>query len=104
MRIGDTFVINVDKTAPDFNSKFTHDEIFPAEEVFNFVEWRSNDNYMKVVKEDENHDLLGNKKMYVCRDKFQLCVLATYDSEQHICQVVDAVPNSEDFVRLIIEK
>ena len=85
MRIGDCFVINVDKTAPDFNVQYTHDEIFPTEEVFDWGVWRFEDTYMKVVKDDENHDLLGNKKMYTLRDKFQLCILATYDTDQHIC-------------------
>jgi hypothetical protein len=64
MRIGDTFVINVDKTAPDFFTKFTHDTIFPSEEIFDWGLWRSDDTYMKVVKEEEDHDLLLNKKMF----------------------------------------
>ena len=33
-----------------------------------------------------------------------MCILATYDTDEHICQVVDAVPNSDQMVRLIIEK
>lgn len=70
MRIGDCFVINVDKTAPDFHSKFTHDEIFPTDEVFDWGLWRADDTYMKVVKEEEDHDLLGNKKMYTLLPKF----------------------------------
>lgn len=95
MRIGDCFVINVDKTAPDFNSKFTHDEIFPTDEVFDWGLWRADDTYMKVVKEEEDHDLLGNKKMYTLLPKFQMCILATYDTDEHICQVCDAVPHSD---------
>ena len=59
---------------------------------------------MKVVKEDENVDLLGNKKMYCIRDKFQLCILSTYTTDEMICRVCDAIPNSEQFSKLIIEK
>ena len=70
MRIGDTFVINLDKLTPDFHTNFTHDEISPTEEIFDWGIWRHDDNYMKIVKQEENHDLLGNKKMYSLRDKF----------------------------------
>ena len=104
MRIGDTFVINLDKLAPDFNVKYTHDTIFPAEEIFDAPLWHNEENYMKVVREDEDHDLLGNKKMYVMRDKFTIAVLSLYDTDERIVDVCNAVPNSEDFVRLIIER
>ena len=57
MRIGSTLVINLDKVAIDFK-EFTGVE-FPAEQVFDFQYWRDPDefNYMKVVKDEENHDL-----------------------------------------------
>ncbi len=70
MRIGDCFVINLDKTSPDLINSYTHDEIFPTEEIFDWGFWRADDHYMKVVKDEENHDLIGNKKMYTLRDKF----------------------------------
>ena len=50
MRIGDTFVINLDKLTPDFHTNYTHDEIFPTEEIFDWGIWRYDDNYMKIVK------------------------------------------------------
>jgi len=72
MRIGDTFVINIDKTVPDFIETFSHEEIFPTSEIFNWSFWHEDDeyNYMKVVKAEENHDLLGKKNMYIMQDNF----------------------------------
>ena len=104
MRIGDTFVINLDKTAPDFHNKYTHDKKFPSESVFCCPIWHDEEEYMKIVLPEENHDLLKNKDMYMMNEKFGLCVLGLYDSDELICQLCDAIPDSENFVRLIIEK
>ena len=70
MRVGDTLVINIDKTMPNFTSDFTHKTEFPTEKLFDFEEWRFYNNYMTVVKEDENVDLLGNKKCFVMNSNF----------------------------------
>lgn len=66
MRIGDTLVINVDKKAMDFNETFCSED-FPTDKIFDFAFWRAKDqfNYMSVVRGDEDHDLVKNKKMYV---------------------------------------
>jgi len=104
MRSGSTFCINIAKTAPDFRANYTHDKIFPTNEIFNWALWCSDDYYMKVVKEEEDHDLIGNKKMYEMRDKFQMCILATYHDDEQLVRVTKNIPHSEEFVRLIIDK
>ena len=70
MRVGDTLVINIDKTMPNFTSDYNHKTEFPTERIFDFEEWRFYNNYMSVVKEDENVDLLGNKKCFVMNSNF----------------------------------
>lgn len=65
MRIGDIFAINCDNLNLDFKNKWTHPEIFPIEKITDFDEWRESDNYMSIVKPEENVDLIGNKKCYV---------------------------------------
>ncbi len=96
MRIGDTFVINVDKSCPDFITNYTHDEVFPTEEIFDWSYWCSPDeHYMKVVKEEEDHDLLGNKKMFCMREKFQMVVLATYQNDEELVRVTNNIPHSD---------
>ena len=71
MRIGDTLVINVDKAAMDFKETFTSKD-FPTDKIFDFAYWCAKDefNYLKVVREDEDYDLVKNKKMFVMQDKF----------------------------------
>ena len=78
--------------------------MFPTEEIFDFDTWTQNDFYMKIVKEEENLDLVGNKKLYSMHHKFQLCVLALYDSDEQILKLCKKVPMSDEFVRIIVDK
>jgi hypothetical protein len=70
MRTGDVFVINLDKWLPDFNTHFTNQEIFPSSLVLNCSQWQMEENYMRIVREEENFDLLGNRKCYYMHEKF----------------------------------
>ena len=70
MRLGDTFVMNIDNLALDFKNKWTDDEVFPMELISDFDDWRESENYMKIVKEEENVDLIGNKKCYQMAETF----------------------------------
>ena len=77
MRTGDTLVINIGKSVVDFNSEFSNDEHFPAGRVFDCEYWKARDeeNYMAVVRPEENYDLNRDKKMYHMREKFQITIL-----------------------------
>ena len=77
MKYGDTLCIHVDKTVPDFKSMWTSDE-FPTADIFNFEEFHKRVNYLKVVSEEENIDIYGNKGMYVMHKDFRLVILATW--------------------------
>ena len=58
MRNGDRFVINVDKLLPNFNTDWNFEpNLWPAKEIFNYLKWRSDETYMKIVKTSENEDL-----------------------------------------------
>jgi|LauGreDrversion4_2_1035121.scaffolds.fasta_scaffold1114382_1 hypothetical protein len=37
----------------DFNQEWTDPEIFPANKIFDFNEWRKRDTYLKYVKKEE---------------------------------------------------
>ena len=65
MRLGDTFVINCENLNPDFKTDWQDEDIFPIDEIVEFEAWRTDQKYLKVVKKEENRDLLGNKNMYV---------------------------------------
>ena len=64
MKIGDIFVIFVDKISPDFKTKWTDPSVFPSDLIFKFSEFRKVANYSKIVKPDENTDLSGNKQKF----------------------------------------
>ena len=50
-------MINVDKLTPNFNTDYNFEpDIWPSRDIFHFRKWRSNETYMKVVKNTENHD------------------------------------------------
>ena len=76
MRLGTTFVINIDKTLVDFTNQYTQVDVFPTEEIFNWEFWHGlnedeeENNYMKLLKEEENRDLQGNKNMFTMQDSF----------------------------------
>ena len=79
MRCGDRLVINLGDMAPDFKEvhNFPPDH-WPSHELFDFSKWRSDDNYMKVVHADENHDVDKNPDRYYMHDNFLLIILANY--------------------------
>ena len=59
MRSGSKFVLDCDKWVPDFNEKYTSDDIFPASQVFDKAEFSKPEVHMKLVRDDENKDLQG---------------------------------------------
>ena len=75
MRIGDRYVLNCGKNMIDFKHMFNDPVNFPTDLIFNFEEWRKEENYMKIVRPEENVDLLGNKKCYFMNDNFDLIIL-----------------------------
>lgn len=94
MRLGDNFVINSDNLNPDFKTEWQDDEIFPLDEICNFSEWREGEKYMKIVKEEENKDLLGTPKMFVMQPSFTMCFLYKYQSDARMVEVMNNIPNS----------
>jgi hypothetical protein len=89
---------------PDFHRSYTKEGTFLCEEIFDFEEWHTEDTYMKVVRENENYDLLGNKKLYSMHDKFQMCILATYESDDQIVRLTKKIPHVGEFEKLIVER
>ena len=88
---------------PDFKTDWQDDAILPLDEVCDFAKWRENDNYMKIVNEEENVDLLGNKKMYVMQPSFTMCFLYKYQSDEHMLEVMNNIPLSAKMQVLITD-
>ena len=76
MRTGDRLVLYCGKMAIDFLASFDGGpDNLPIETLFNFQEWRKEENYKKIVRPEENHDLLNNKNCYYMNEKFDIIIL-----------------------------
>ena len=80
MRSGERLVLQCGKSAVDFKKSFDSPD-FPVDIVFNYNEWRKEENYMKIVREDENHDLMGNKRCYIMNKDFDIILLLENDDD-----------------------
>ncbi len=89
--------INVDKIAPDFKEKFNKEGKWHSAKIFDFATWRKEENYKSIVLPEEDIDSFGNKGLYDMNEDFSIVVLMTYTGEEHIQQVLDAIPGSEKF-------
>ena len=71
MRCGDRFVIHIDRLSPKFKSEYNFESnVWPSFEIFDFKKWRTNDNYMQIVKDSEDHDLQEVRGKYYMNDNF----------------------------------
>ena len=105
MRTGDPLIIYLDHFLPDFYQEYTADECtFPAEIIFDFQEWRKDDNYMKIVKEEENFDLIGNRPFFFQNENFHITFLAKYVSDEKCEKLKKLIPHSEDMLHLCVTK
>ena len=78
MRLGDTFVINIDTLNPDFKTEWQDEKLLPLDEICDFDEWREDEKYIKIVNEEENKDLMGTANNYMMQDSFTMVILSKY--------------------------
>ena len=97
MRSGDNFIVGCDKSIIDFNEKYNIESVFPMSEISNYEEWRVYPNYLKVVREDEDFDLLNIQGQYVMQKTFNMSFLCRYESEEQVAEVLANIPNSDKF-------
>ena len=69
MRSGDRLVLWVGRLQPDFKNKYNFPDHWPSNEIFDFKTWREHENYMKIVHEDENHDILQVPNKFVMNEE-----------------------------------
>ena len=90
---GKALVINVDNLRPSFRVDYASSE-FP-DTVFNFDEWRKHENYIQVVKDEENVNIYGLEGAFYMDTKFTIMFLATYKSDEDIADFVKKIPFGE---------
>ena len=95
-RVGKNFIINVDKLLPNFNDEYCFaPDHFKSDVVFNYEEWHKKENYMKIVREDENCDMLMTQGNYVMMDTFTITILARYVNDENCAQLLQNIPHSD---------
>ena len=80
MRLGGNLAINLDKLLDvNFAEEWTMDTYFPLM-VFNYEDWRQDDNYMSVVRPEENHGF-QDEPHFSMHEKFNMVILCLYESD-----------------------
>uniref|UniRef100_A0A7S3FUN3 Uncharacterized protein n=1 Tax=Strombidium rassoulzadegani TaxID=1082188 RepID=A0A7S3FUN3_9SPIT len=102
MRNGKLMVINLQNAKPDFKTTFNL-EIFPTDRIFNFGIIKDHVENKKLLKDDENFNMLGDKGLFYMNEEFRLCILAKYKNEEDCKQLLDCIPDSENFLKFIVE-
>ena len=103
MRTGKIFAIHVANVVPDFHTMFAGTEdIFPSAQVFNWEAWRVHETYMKTVRDDENHNDMGNKGAFYQDSKFCIVISATYESQEKCQELLDKIPHSDQMMKFMI--
>ena len=98
MRCGDRLVLQCGRLAIDFKGTFEGGaENFPVDTIFNFQEWRKEENYKKVVRPEEDHDLMMNKRCYYMNKDFDIIVLQeNEDDEEAKAELKLKIPHLQD--------
>ena len=104
MRTGKTFVISVDDMRPDFVNEYTAgDSDFPTSKIFDLNTWFKDDIHMKIVREDENKNIMGDSGTFMIHPDFRICILAKYRSDEDCQEFLGKVPHSADMLKFFIE-
>ena len=100
---GKTLVVSVDILRPDFVTEWVGDaETLPAT-LFNFKEWRKEENHMQIVRKDENRSMMGDANNYcMATDGFTIIFLAAYKSDQDITDFCNRIPCSDQMDKIIV--
>lgn len=74
MKSGDNLAIFVDNTMPNFNEEFT-DASCVHPDIFDLEVMDQKENYMTMVREEENVDVFGDKGGYYKKDTWIISVV-----------------------------
>ena len=90
---------------PDFKYTYTSDDHnFPSKTIFDYEEWKKDVNYLKIVRVEENIDLVGNRPYYVLNDDFHITILAKYESDEKCEKLKALIPHAKDMLHICIVK
>ena len=103
MRSGDNLCLDVEQTKPDF-AAYNVDGTFNADMFFNYEELKKEENYMPLVREDENHGIGGINPGfgYTRMPNFGLVVRCGAETEEEVAAVIAKIPHFNECFHHII--
>ena len=79
MRVGQNFIIDIDKYTPDFVNKYTNEENnFPANIVFDKDTFADPNVHMKMVRDEENKNVNGDKDCFILHENFKIVIVCKW--------------------------
>ena len=95
-RTGDNVLFDIGKLKPKWD-EFTVNGVFEPNLTFNRTEWFKEENYIKFVKEEENHSIGGlNPGMYrLIEEEFKLNICSSATDEETVLEQLKNIPNSD---------
>ena len=89
----------------DWKNVFNDEKMFPTDKIFDFAEWRKEANYKKIVKPEEDVDLMGNKNCFFMNDKFDIIILSNDEAKdaESRQETKDLIPHLDNFDTITIE-
>ena len=89
--------IFIDKIAPDFKEQFNDPVHFHTDLIFNFEQFRQEDNYRSILREYEDCDYQNNKGCFTMDQEFTLVILSCAKTEEEKQEVIAGIPNIKNF-------
>ena len=104
MRNGDRLMLDLNELTCDLKDAYKDPAVFDAEIVFNYAEWAKEENYIRYVKEDENHGIGGlNPGHYFRSEHFSLTVRSGAPTEDILQEQIAKIPRFDsDFIKITI--
>ena len=97
------YLLNCDKSFPSWNEEWSCEENWPVADFFEWEMWLEKDQYMRVVREEENEDFEGTKGHYHLREvMFTMVILCTYTSDEDLKAFTDLIPCQDEFCKLMV--
>mmetsp|Transcript_40321 Transcript_40321/g.38793 ORF Transcript_40321/g.38793 Transcript_40321/m.38793 type:complete len:124 (+) Transcript_40321:103-474(+) len=97
MKLGSPFVFFISKIEPDFKKEFNIQGTFPTDLIFNFQEFRKRENYLTLVKDEEDLKYFNIQEHLDLQEPFTIVILSTYTDDASMQKVMDNIPNLDNF-------
>ena len=103
MRSGSKMLMDLDKSGKGMG-EYAEANVFHPDLVFNRAEWTQKDNYIKFVKESENHGIGGlNPGHYIASDDWNLNIRVAHEDAADVVAIYDSIPNKDQLKCITIK-